>query len=644
MILTLCFTTRFQVTAQEVSIELMNTLGRGTIVQAVLSADGERIVMAGSRGMWVYDNQFNDVAHIDAGAVQEIAWSSDDHYLVVLTNDRQLSVWDMTEYQRFTEVEFPNNEPFILGLGPIAWKPDSHLLTITYVDDIRLWNADTGNFEAWFTIPTRRYKTDIEWSPDGTQLAVAAFGEVKVWDMLSDQPLLALDLRDSEYSGGHSVNLAWSPEGTRLAIVKGWAYEPSLLRNNTLSVIDPRTGNTELVLQAGLTADVDWSPDGRMLATATADFGVRRRTPINVWDAQTGELLAELISHTREAHTVQWHPDGQHLLSAAYDNTAYLWDVQPELPTNQMRDRLVLRGHMDQVNVLAWSPDSTQLATGTEDGSIRVWDVATGEMLETDFQADLFGIQALDYSPDGRYLAAGGGENWVRIWGLTNDVRIYSASYQHGPSLSPGEGNIGGINTVGWSPDSSMLASAADDGMVKLWKLDGAASDVSTLRQDGGSVLSLYWSVDNARLFMDKYSPEIWDITTGKELPTLCGKSNFLLLDVSRDEQYLAVSDHHGPYFLCDIYTGELLSLAAPILDWTPVYPVAVGPDRHESTSNSQRLILFNPLTFNSITSKRVAEFTVDGHIQTAVWSPDGRSLAIGLEDGTVQLWRFTPS
>jgi WD40 repeat protein len=50
-------------------------------------------------------------------------------------------------------------------------------------------------------------------------------------------------------------------------------------------------------------------------------------------------------------------------------------------------------------------------------------------------------------------------------------------------------------------------------------------------------------------------------------------------------------------------------------------------------------MVLFDPLTFDVITGETIAEFTLDARVQTAVWSPDGRYLAIGLEDGTVQLW-----
>ncbi|MFW5692386.1 MAG: WD40 repeat domain-containing protein, partial [Chloroflexota bacterium] len=478
---------------------------------------------------------------------------------------------------------------------------------------------------------------DIAWSPDGTRLAVGGGSEVQIWDSSSSDPSLQIDLRDSEYAGRRPVRLAWSPNGTRIAVVEDWRND-AITVHNTLSIINATTGEIMLIMQAGLAAGVAWSPDGTMIATATSEFGKRIRTPINVWDAQTGRLVAELIGHTREAHTVQWHPVGQQLLSAAYDNTVRIWQVQPELTVNQLRENRILRGHMDQVNVIAWTPDGSQFATGSEDGSIRVWDVASGEMIETDYHSDLRGVQALDYSPDGRYLAAGGGENWVRIWALTEDTRFRRAQYEHGRHASPGVGNPMGITAVAWSPDSSTLASSGYDALVKLWAAEGDG-DADILRQGGWHPLTLHWFADGERLLLGTRGPEIWDVIAGEQLPLDCGGLSVIAVELSPDDRYLVVGDDMtGGYQLCDMDTGESRSRFGfyRIMQWNPVHSIAAGL-RQDSTG--QNIVLFDPLTFDVITGETIAEFTVDARVYTAVWSPDGRYLAIGLEDGTIQLW-----
>ena len=65
---------------------------------------------------------------------------------------------------------------------------------------------------------------------------------------------------------------------------------------------------------------VAFSPDGRLLATASEDKTAR------LWDPATGKHLRALTGHTGPVLSVAFSPDGRLLATTSWDHTARLWD------------------------------------------------------------------------------------------------------------------------------------------------------------------------------------------------------------------------------------------------------------------------------------------------------------------------------
>jgi WD40 repeat protein len=70
---------------------------------------------------------------------------------------------------------------------------------------------------------------------------------------------------------------------------------------------------------------VAFSPDGTMLATVTVDEGL-----VRLWEVETGTLLAGLVGHWLSPNGIEFSPDGRTLASAAADGYVGLWAVHPE--------------------------------------------------------------------------------------------------------------------------------------------------------------------------------------------------------------------------------------------------------------------------------------------------------------------------
>jgi WD40 repeat protein len=108
-----------------------------------------------------------------------------------------------------------------------------------------------------------------------------------------------------------------------------------------------------------------------------------------------------LTGHSDWVSDVDFSPDGKLLASASADNKVRLWDVE----SGQQRGE-PLEGHTAWVNEVAFSPDGKLLASASLDKTVRLWDAATGKQLGEPLTDRNGGVSDVDFSPDGKLLAS----------------------------------------------------------------------------------------------------------------------------------------------------------------------------------------------------------------------------------------------
>jgi outer membrane protein OmpA-like peptidoglycan-associated protein len=263
---------------------------------------------------------------------------------------------------------------------------------------------------------------------------------------------------------------------------------------------------------------VDWSPDGKMIATGSHD------STIKIWDGNSGILIRTLKVST-PVISLCWSPDGKSIASSEIPAKIY----------NLYKDKIITISKKDigYINSISWSPDGKKIALASCSKVIYIFDVNTGNenIINTYSKYPLCYVK---WSPDCSMIVTGDGEGIITIW----DANKYNVIRSINDSSS--------ISSISWSPDSKRIVFGSVYKVTLLDVNSGNREYIRDYSDNFDTCPMVVWSPDGSKIAIKSNTKiKFWGNKKGKinmRIPE--DRLNCWAMSWSPDSKRIAVSSN----------------------------------------------------------------------------------------------------
>ena len=449
-------------------------------------------------------------------------------------------------------------------------------------------------------------------------------GNVRVWDVSQSHASSHVLPVDVVTAAEVCMGVTCSPDGSR--VVTG---------SSTGAVVVVAVITSNLRRLKGHTATVScvaYAPDGKVFASGCANNDGGVDGAVRLWDAHALTCLRVVAGCAGPVTAVSFTPDSRAVLTAGPRTAVQRWSVA----TCELAkwDDATAPGHDVAATAVCVSPDGQYVIGGCVDGAVRLWDADTGACVAAT-KAERTRVTDVAVAGKGNALVSthGDSDGGVRVW------RVVTG----GSSIAAREGHVGDVTCVRYVPGGNELATAGEDGTVRLWDL---ASDAVRVIDAGGQrpVRGVAVSSSGSVLASggDDGVVRLWDVATGAPTGDAFVHTRPVTGVAFSAIGTLVTSCEDGGVRVFHLGSGGPVATrtmqhsTSDRVNGVSCCPVALPQGvLAASVGNDRRVVVWNTVTGEEV-------HPLVGHadvVTTAAFSADGSLLASGGFDASVFVW-----
>ncbi|KAF9010173.1 coatomer subunit alpha-2 [Cyathus striatus] len=316
---------------------------------------------------------------------------------------------------------------------------------------------------------------------------------------------------------------------------------------------------------------------------------------VQLWNYRMGVLVDRFEEHEGPVRGVAFHPTRALLATGGDDYKIKVWDIRPQ----NRRCLFTLHGHLDYVRTVQFHHEMPWILSCSDDQTIRIWNSTSRQCIAV-LTGHSHYVMSAQFHPKEDLVVSASMDQTVRVWDISGLRKVSphsggpSGGIGIGSSSGPGnfetfdsfstvkhvlEGHDRGVNFAMFHPTLPLIISAADDRVIKIWRMsETKAWEVDSCRGHFNNVSSALFHPKHELIVScgEDKTIRVWDLAKRTAIQTFRREHDRFWVLAAHPNLNLFAAGHDGGLIYVrayDINTGSDIGLLSVRKFGSPYVP-----------------------------------------------------------------------